>query len=114
MPSFCHKPAARKAPQQKQRNRPAPSLEHAYGRVINDGKTIDWSQGGNATELTEREINAIKRETGCKTVKVWRALIIKNNLHTKTIPQLADMLGCCERTVWGIRDALLKAGVGEK
>lgn len=89
-------------------------LRHAPAKEVNGGKTIEWAHGNAVTDLTPDEIEAIKRETGCKRVKVFRAVQIKSMMRTRTVAQMAKVLGCSERTVWGIRAALLSGRGGVK
>lgn len=114
MTSFCHTPRPKRETKKRPPLPPSPGLEKVPGRVVNDGKTIEWVHGGTATDLTPAEIAAIKRLTGCKTVKTFRAIRVKSLMQTRTVAQIAKELRCSERTVWGIRAALLRAGGGGK
>lgn len=92
-----------------------PALEDAPGRLVNNGLTIEWAHGNSVNELTPGEIEAIKHFTGCKTVKTFRAVRVKQMIDTKTLEQMAKALRCSERTVWGIRAALLSVrGVAKR
>ena len=91
-----------------------PALTDAPGKLVNNGLTIEWSHGNTDNELTPVEIEAIKRQTGCKTVKTFRALQVKQMMDRRTLEQMAKALKCSERTVWGIRTALLSVRGGVK
>lgn len=111
MKPFCISPR----PKAITKPRTAPvetNLCHAPAKEVNGGKTIEWAHGNAVTDLTPDEIEAIKRETGCKRVKMFRAVQIKSMMRTRTVAQMATALRCSERTVWGIRSALLSGGGG--
>ena len=98
--TYHHAPAKKKAEEKKLTILDAPGVEA--------GKAIEWKVGNleNCNTLTPAEVAAIKKKTGCKTVKTFRALEIKRMMRTRTDAQIAKALRCSERTVWGIRAAL--------
>ena len=93
-----------------------PSLLEARGVQV--GKSIVWGESNVCNELTEIEIEAIKKHTGRKTVNYVRALAIKSLMQSKTCAQIVRHFkgrqGYSERTIKGIHAALSKAGVGAK
>ncbi len=112
----CFQPG--KAAQIKQ-HRPQtkmPTLADAPGVKV--GLSIEWAHGNRSDELTPEEVAAIRLETGCKTVKTFRAIQIKNLMRTKTPAEIVRHFrgkhGYRERTVRGICSALSKAGGGVK
>lgn len=103
--SFCISPRAKRPA--KPKAPPVSDLTKVAGIAVNGGKSVEWAHGNSADELTPAEIAAIKRVTGCKRVKVFRATRIKALMRTRTVAQIAKELKCSERTVWGVRAALL-------
>lgn len=113
MTAFCLKPVEK--PAARPRNFvPDRDLCRTPGRIVDAGRAIEWTRGDHAGDLTVEEIDAIKRATGCKRVKVRRAIEIKCMMNTSTVAQIAKRLGCSERTVWGVRSALLSVRGGDK
>jgi hypothetical protein len=94
------------------RERKVPGLESVPG--VRVGLAIEWASGNTASELTPAEVESIKRNTGVKRLNIFRAIQIKNLMHTRTDAQMAKQLRCSPRTVWGIRTALLKSRGGAK
>lgn len=79
------------------------------------GLAIVWGEENTCSELTETEIEAIKKHTGRKTVNRVRALAIKSLMQSKTCSEIVRYYrgkrGYSERTIKGIHAALSKAGV---
>lgn len=92
-----------------------PALFRVSAKVVNGGLTLEWATGNGADKLTPDEISRIKTQTGLKSLsgaKYIRALRIKQMMRSKTVGQMAKELKCSERTVWGIKSALLSSGGG--
>lgn len=92
-----------------------PALFRVPAKVVNGGLTLEWATGNGADKLTPDEINRIKTQTGLKSLggeKYVRALRIKQMMRFKTVGQMAKELKCSDRTVWGIKNALLSSGGG--
>lgn len=104
----------RKTEQQQKVRRP--SLLTATGTRV--GLSIVWGASNVCNELTELEIEAIKKHTGRKKVNYVRALAIKSLMQAKTcadiVRQYRGKRGYSERTIKGIHAALSKAGGGGK
>ncbi len=92
-----------------------PALFRVPAKVVNGGLTLEWAAGNGTDKLTPDEINRIKTQTGLKSLggaKYIRALRIKQMMRSKTVGQMAKELKCSDRTVWGIKNALLSSGGG--
>lgn len=80
------------------------------------GKSVVWGASNVCAELTEAEIEAIKKYTGRKKVNYVRALAIKSLMQSKTCADIVRHFrgkrGYSERTIKGIHSALSKAGGG--
>lgn len=91
-----------------------PSLLTAQGVKV--GLSIVWGESNVCNELTELEIEAIKKHTGRKKVNYVRALAIKSLMQSKTcadiVRQYHGRRGYSERTIKGIHAALSRSGVG--
>lgn len=93
-----------------------PSLLTAPG--VLEGKAIVWGVSNVCAELTEQEIEAIKKHTGRKTVNYVRAMAIKSLMQSKTCAQIVRHFrgkrGYGQTTIKNIHAALSNAGVGLK
>ena len=105
---------AKKVKQTPKRVEKRPALEHVPG--VRVGLAIEWAHGSVSSELTQNEIEAIKRECGYKTVPVFKATQIKSLMRTKTYVQIVRHFngkkGYAARTIWGIYAALSQCGGG--
>lgn len=112
----CFQPGKSAQPKPRKIQSKTPTLADAPGVKV--GLSIEWSHGNRSDELTPQEVAAIMRETGCKTVKTFRAVAIKNLMLTKTPAEIVRHFkgkkGYKERTIRGICSALSKCGGGVK
>ena len=112
----CFQPGKAAQTKQCRPQTKTPTLADAPG--VRVGLSIEWAHGNMSEQLTPDEVEAIRRETGCKTVKTFRAVQIKNLMRTKTPAEIVRFFkgkhGYRERTVRGICTALSKCGGGVK
>ena len=91
-----------------------PTLADAPGVVVNDGRTIEWAHGGCANELSSLEIDAIKKNTGHKSVNMVRALQIKRLMisknYTQIVKHFAGKKGYSARSIWSVYSAIKSVG----
>lgn len=95
-----------------------PTLADAPGVVVNDGRTIEWAATNAGADLTAQELDAVRKETGMKSVNTVKVLQIKALMRTKTCAQIVAHFrgrkGYRERTIKRYHAALSKAGGGWK
>lgn len=106
-----------KAAQKKQpkaQPRRVPTLADAPGVVVNGGLTIEWAATNQGANLTPQELDAVRRETGAKSVNTVKILQIKALMRTKTCAQIVAHFrgrkGYRERTIKRYHAALSKVG----
>lgn len=93
-----------------------PTLADAPGVVVNNGLTIEWAATNAGADLTAQELEAVRKETGMKSVNTVKVLQIKALMRTKTCAQIVAHFrgrkGYRERTIKRYHAALSKFGGG--
>ena len=94
--------------------RRVPTLVDAPGIQVNDGLTWEWAATNVGADLTAQELEAVRNETGIKSVNAAKVLQIKALMRTKTCAQIVAHFrgrkGYRERTIKRYHAALSKAG----